>query len=98
MNFDPHHIIIEPLLTEKSTLATADNNVVAFKVVRTATKFQIRNAVESLFNVKVGKIRTVRMHGKLRRVRFQPGYTADWKKAYVQLKPGSSIEFLEAEG
>jgi len=97
MNLDPHHIILEPMFTEKTTAATSDRNVVAFKVDRRANKFQIRNAVEHLFNVKVGKVRTVNMHGKIRRVRWRPGYTGDWKKAYVQLMPGSTIEFFETE-
>lgn len=97
VSYEPHHVILEPLLTEKSTWATADYNVVAFKVDRRANKHQIREAVEKLFDVEVAKVRTVNMHGKMRRVRWRAGYTGDWKKAYVQLKEGSSIEFFDTE-
>jgi large subunit ribosomal protein L23 len=95
MSLAAHEIVLEPLLTEKSTVATERENVVAFRVAKQANKHQIREAVEKLFGVKVQAVRTVRMHGKWRRVRWRPGYTGDWKKAYVKLKEGHTIQFFE---
>mgnify|MGYP001601921739 CR=1 FL=1 len=83
--------IVEPLKTEKSSLQEADGKYY-FKVVPTATKKDIRSAVEKVFNVHVIQVNTQRVKGKLKRVRYQPGYTSDWKKAIVTLKKGEKLD------
>jgi len=97
MSVSGHHIVIEPLLSEKSNAATERTNTVCFRVDLRANKHQIREAVEKLFKVKVESVRTARLPGKWRRVRYRPGYTGDWKKAHVTLKEGHSIRFFETE-
>ncbi|MEK6543324.1 MAG: 50S ribosomal protein L23 [Elusimicrobiota bacterium] len=93
MAFDPHNIIIRPLLTEKGTGIKEDFHQYTFKVVPDACKGDIRRAVEELFKVKVDKVRTMNMHGKMRRVgRFQ-GRLSDWKKALVTVSAGQKIDF-----
>ncbi|MBI4970337.1 MAG: 50S ribosomal protein L23 [Candidatus Omnitrophica bacterium] len=83
--------IVEPLRTEKGSLQEADRKYY-FKVAFTATKKEIRSAIEKVFNVHVIKINTQCVKGKLKRVRFQPGYTSDWKKAIVTLKKGEKLD------
>lgn len=88
---DARDIIIRPIITEKSTDLMAENKY-TFEVDMRATKLQIKAAVEEIFNVKVDKVNTSRVTGKLRRMGRHEGYTSDWKKAVVTLKPGHSIE------
>ncbi len=86
-----YDVIREPLLTEKGTKQEKTGKYF-FVVDRSAKKHEIREAVERLFNVKVDKVNTMVMGGKWKRVRYQPGKTADWKKAIVTLKEGQKIE------
>ena len=86
-----YDVIREPLLTEKGTEQVTTVKYI-FVVDRSAKKHEIREAVERLFNVKVDKVNTMVMGGKWKRVRYQPGKTADWKKAIVTLKEGQKIE------
>ena len=86
-----YDIIREPLLTEKGTKQEKTRKYF-FVVDRSAKKHEIREAVERLFNVKVDKVNTMVMGGKWKRVRYQPGKTADLKKAIVNLKEGQKIE------
>ncbi len=88
-------VILSPLVTEKSTLATEKANQVVFKVRREASKDKIRLAVEELFKVTVLGIRTSNFMGKMRRRGRSVGRQRDWKKAYVTLKEGDRIEFFE---
>jgi large subunit ribosomal protein L23 len=91
---NPHQIIIRPLITEKNTnLMTLGKY--CFEVDRSANKIQIRQAVESIFNVRVTKVHTMNLRGKLRRRGMRYGYTADWKKAIVTLAEGDRIELFE---
>ncbi len=97
MNLDPRQIIIRPIITEKATRLKDEQRTVVFEVHPKANKIQIKQAVEKLFNVKVESVRTVKVRGKRRRVRFRVGRTKNWKKAYVKLKEGEKmIEFIEA--
>ncbi len=83
-----------PVVTEKSTiLAGADRYV--FEVASTANKIQIKEAVETAFNVDVVSVRTMTMPGKMRRVRKNRGMTSPWKKAIVEVQPGQKIEVFE---
>ena len=91
----PGEVIQGPLITEKGTLVNELGNQVVFRVHPQANKVEIRHAVEALFKVRVEKVRTSRLLGKLRRVGRHVGRRADWKKAYVTLAEGSRIDFFE---
>ena len=91
----PHDIIIKPLVTEASMDAMVDKKY-AFKVDKKATKTEIKNAVQQIFNVKVAKVNTMNMLGKMRRMGANVGRKSSWKKAIVTLTEDSdSIEFFE---
>ncbi|HBN96195.1 MAG TPA: 50S ribosomal protein L23 [Firmicutes bacterium] len=84
-------ILKRPIVTEKSTDLMAENKY-TFEVDLRANKMQVKAAVEEIFNVEVEQVNTLRVKGKLRRMGRHEGYTSDWKKAVVTLKPGHSIE------
>ena len=84
-------IIIAPVITEKS-MAERANNVYVFKVVNTATKDEIKKAIEEAFKVEVEKVNTLNTKSKRRRVGKYSGRTKTYKKAIVTVKDGSSIE------
>ena len=90
-----HDVIRRPLVTEKSSVGREIANVVTLAVDPRATKHDIRRAVETLFDVKVLSVRTMRMAPKLRRVGKNQGRKPEWKKALVRLAEGQSIEFFE---
>jgi large subunit ribosomal protein L23 len=90
-----HDILVSPLITEKGTLVNETGNQVLFRVRPDANKDEIRKAVESFFKVKVVKVRTSRLLGKVRRVGRNLGKRPDWKKAYVTLAEGQRIDFFE---
>lgn len=96
-NPNPRDIIRKPLITERSMHDMADNKY-TFAVALDANKVQIRQAIEQIFNVKVESVRTMRMHGKTRRMGRFVGQLPDWKKAIVKLKPGEKIAFFEGMG
>jgi large subunit ribosomal protein L23 len=91
----PHEIIIRPLITEKNTTLMIDNKY-SFEVLRTASKPEIKRAVETIFDVTVTKVHTMNVRGKLKRRGRETGYTRDWKKAIVTLAPGDRIEVFES--
>ena len=95
MRRTPQQIILQPLLTEKSTLQKEKNEKVCFKVLRDANKVEIRKAVEEIFKVKVVDVNTTRVKGKWKRLGWHRGKRADWKKAVVTLAPGQKIELFE---
>ncbi len=89
-------IIVKPIITEKSMAGVATEKKYTFKVAKKATKIQIAQAVEEIFGVKVAKVNTVSVRGRLRRQGRTQGYTPSWKKAYVSLTEDSkTIEFFE---
>ncbi len=88
-NYD---VILSPLITEKSTLLLEQGNQVIFKVARSATKPQIKKAVEDLFKVKVKAVNTIVRKGKLKSFRGIRALQSDSKKAIVTLEPGFSID------
>ena len=90
-----YDVIKKPLITEKSTIAKDDHNVVAFVVNRDANKIEIKTATEQLFNVKVDAVRTINVAGKSKRFGRTMGKRSNWKKAYVTLQKGSSVDFFE---
>jgi large subunit ribosomal protein L23 len=86
-----YDLILSPVVTEKATRITEQNQV-TFRVPLTASKPEIRAAVEGLFNVKVTAVNTVRMKGKSKMFRGRPGQRSDWKKAMVTLADGQKID------
>ena len=84
-------VIVAPVITEKATIAS-ENNQVVFRVAKTATKPDIKRAVEALFNVKVKSVNTLVRKGKTKRFRGRPGQQSDIKKATVTLEEGHSID------
>lgn len=91
---DARDLIRRPIVSEASTAAMADGKY-TFEVVRTATKIEIKKAVEEIFKVKVTKVNTTQVPGKFRRQGKTSGYTPDWKKAIVTLAEGQSIAIFE---
>ena len=88
-------VVQGPIVTEKGTLVNELGNQVVLRVNAHANKVEIRQAVEQLFGVKVEGVRTSRVLGKTRRVGRHVGRRPTWKKAYVTLAEGHSIEFFE---
>lgn len=86
-----YDIIRSPVITEKSTMVS-ENNQVVFNVASTATKPEIKNAVEALFSVKVKAVNTLNRKGKVKRFRGIIGKQSDVKKAIVTLQEGSTID------
>jgi large subunit ribosomal protein L23 len=86
-------VLLEPRVTEKSTRLSEASRQFAFKVARAASKPQIKKAVELMFNVKVDSVRISNVKGKRKIFRAHEGRRANWKKAYVKLAEGSTIDF-----
>lgn len=92
---NPHDIIKRPLATEKNNIQRLSFNQVSFEVDRQANRIEIKKAVETIFDVKVVKVRSMQMIGKKKRRGRIIGKRRDWKKAIVKLAPGERIEFFE---
>jgi large subunit ribosomal protein L23 len=90
----PQDIIQAPLISEKGSLLTETSQQVLFKVRPDANKVEVKRAVESLFKVKVLKVRMARYLGKVRRMGRNVGRKPQWKKAYVTLREGDKIDFF----
>jgi large subunit ribosomal protein L23 len=90
---DPRHydVILSPVITEKATMASEHNKVV-FKVARNATKPQIKEAVEKLFDVKVKNVNTLIRRGKVKIFKNKVGQQSDAKRAIVTLEEGHRID------
>ena len=84
-------LVRSPVITEKST-AASEHNQVTFRVPLTATKREVKAAVEGLFKVTVAAVNTIRVAGKLKRFRGKLGQRSDYKKAIVTLAEGSKID------
>ena len=91
-----YDIILKPIITEKS-MEMLTQGKYTFKVAKDANKIEIAKAVEALFKgVKVAKVNTISVRGRLKRMGRNAGYTSDWKKAIVTLAEGSkTIEFFD---
>ena len=90
-------VLLGPHVSEKSTDAGDRNNQIVFKVRRDSTKSEIRGAVEMLFEVKVTGVQVANCRGKIKRFGRDWGQRNAWKKAYVTLAEGESIDFLGAD-
>jgi len=89
-------ILYAPIISEKSSNVADQNNQFVFKVQKTATKLQIKKAVELMFGVKVESVRVLNVKGKIKRFGRALGKRSDWKKAYVKLQSGHNIELATA--
>jgi large subunit ribosomal protein L23 len=89
-------ILLAPRVTEKSTFTAEKYRQFVFKVMRDATKPDIKKAVEKMFEVEVESVQVLNVRGKKKMFRRAPGKRSDWKKAYVRLKPGFDIDFIGA--
>lgn len=89
-------ILYAPIISEKSSNAADQSNQFVFKVKKSATKLQVKNAVELMFGVKVEAVRVLNVKGKVKRFGRSLGKRSDWKKAYVKLQSGHNIELASA--
>ncbi|STY61978.1 50S ribosomal protein L23 [Mannheimia haemolytica] len=89
------NVLKAPHISEKATNNAEKGNTIVFKVALDANKVEIANAVEELFEVKVDSVRTVVVKGKTKRRGAKVGRRSDWKKAYVTLAEGQSLDFVE---
>lgn len=91
-----YQVIRRPIITEKGLAAKENQRTLVFEVDPGATKVEIRQAVQSIFKVRVHSVRTMALAGKERRRGRYSGYKPDWKKAYVKLLPGEKMpEYAE---
>jgi large subunit ribosomal protein L23 len=90
-------VLLAPVVSEKSTRVADRNRQFVFKVLKDASKPEVRKAVELMFDVKVDNVRIAVMRGKTKRFGTSIGRRADWKKAYVTLAEGNDIDFMGAE-
>lgn len=89
-------VLQAPIISEKSTIAAEKDKRFVFKVQKVATKKQVKDAVEIMFNVEVESVQVLNVKGKHKRFGRTLGQRSDWKKAYVKLKPGHDIDFSAA--
>lgn len=89
-------ILYAPIISEKSSNAADQSNQFVFKVKKSATKLQVKHAVELMFGVKVEAVRVLNVKGKVKRFGRSLGKRSDWKKAYVKLQSGHNIELASA--
>ena len=92
MKTELYKVIKAPYLTEKVSALMSDSNQYAFKVDINATKLQVKKAVEGYFSVNVENVNIIKVKGKTKRSKFRIRKKSDWKKAYVRLAEGQSIE------
>ena len=94
-SIEDYGVLIRPLITEKATVLSGGGKTLAFEVRPQASKSGIKGAVERVFGVEVARVRTCNFIGKLKRTTRNTGRTASFKKAYVTLKPGHTIDIVE---
>jgi len=92
---DPRSIVRRALITEKGTTLRETQNQYHFEVARDANKIEIKRAIEVIFSVKVGSVRTQQLRGKVKRQGRSSGRRSDWKKAIVTLGDGQTLPIFE---
>ena len=90
-------ILVRPMITERASLLKERYNKVTFEVATEANKYQIKDAVESFYGVKVATVHTLIVPGKQKRRGRSVGKQPSWKKATITLKPGETIDFFATE-
>lgn len=88
-------ILVKPLLTEKASIETEKTNRYVFQVLTKSNKYQIKNAVEAMFDVKVVDVKTAILPGKVKRAGRHTKKTSSWKKAYIKVQDGQKIELFK---
>lgn len=91
------NVLLEPHVSEKSSIAGEKANQIVFKVTTDATKPEIKQAVELLFEVKVDDVQVTNVKGKTKRTQTGVGRRKNWKKAYIRLQEGQDINFVGTE-
>jgi large subunit ribosomal protein L23 len=94
IKLESHQVILRPLVTEKGMHASERFNAYSFEIHPLATKHDVKRAVEELWEVRVGEVRTQNRKGKIRRQRMALGRTRNWKKAIVKLHDEDRIAFF----
>ena len=89
-------VLLSPHISEKSSIVADQNNQIVLKVATDASKPEIKQAVELLFDVKVDRVQVSNVKGKTKRFGAKMGRRSDWKKAYITLQEGQEIDFLGA--
>ena len=92
-----YQVLLSPGVTEKTARVGDISNQYVFEVAPDANKAEVRAAVEALFEVNVESVRIVNVKGKTKSFRMRPGKRNDWKKAYVRVQEGQTLDFLGAE-
>mgnify|MGYP001826844728 CR=1 FL=1 len=90
-----HEVIIMPLITEQTSIQKELNNHLSIEVDRRANRIEIKQAIESILNVRVAAVKTMQIKGKTKQRGRITGKRRDWKKAIVKLFPGERIDFFE---
>ena len=90
-----NEIIKRPLITEKTSIQKEMNNQLTFEVDRRANRIEIKQAIETVFKVRVSDVKTMQVRGKIKQRGRIIGKRRDWKKAIVKLMPGERIDFFE---
>lgn len=91
-----YKVLLGPHVSEKAAVSAEVGNQVVFKVLPTATKLEVKKAVEKLFSVKVLGVQTLNVKGKVKKNKFGDVKKPSWKKAYVRLEQGQEIDFATA--
>ena len=91
---NPHEVLIKPVVSEKTT-GLMEENKYTFKVDKNANKIEIKHAVETIFKVNVTDVKTMNVHGKMKRQGRFVGLTPSWKKAIVTVKSGQRLPIFE---
>ncbi len=89
---DLYKVLISPIITEKANTLAEKYNQVSFKVLKSATKIDVKNAFELVFEAKVNSVRLLNVKGKTKRFGGFTGKRVDWKKAYIHLVPGQNFD------
>lgn len=92
-----YKILLGPVVSEKAAAIGDASNQIVFKVATDASKLEIKNAIQALFDKKVEQVRVLNVKGKTKRTRHGLGKKSDWKKAYVRLEQGQDIDFAVTE-
>jgi large subunit ribosomal protein L23 len=92
VNYELYNVLIAPIVTEKSNKVADKNNHVVFKVLKSATKAEIKKSFELAFNAKVEKVSVLNVKGKVKKFGKTIGKRSDWKKAYIALAPGQKFD------
>lgn len=92
IKYDLYNVLVSPIITEKTNIVAEKEEQVVFKVLKRATKKDIKEAFELIFKVKVDKVTTLNVGGKIKTFGRKIGKRSDWKKAYICLAPNQNFD------